>query len=649
MITEDLITYIQEKRRKNISDTEIASRLSKAGWHSDDIKEGFNKINPPMPTESISNISVQASEIETSQKSDPYRELPELEVKKDIEEKILPKVVMPPIVPLSQNKIMQDVRPTSPAIQPLTQVKVETPVILQPEFKKEDFIPALIPKIEEKIQPEVKAPFMDNLPKSAILSSYSQDLSNATMLTEETVPSNKHRLLKWIIIILVLGIIGGGAFAIFSGNMKLPAFSFIKKDPKAVIANMMLEQNQSKSYKVETNVNISIPSFANITNGLLSGATVSSLDKDNISVHAKGIVGQSSSTPAVEYAATIKGSFMKNDIVTNVKHDGINSYVTVPDLHFLIGDMAPEVGVVAIPNGQMGPILGLLPNTFQEVIAKIDIYKLATNIIPAKTIVPPIKDFIENTNVIDKGEEDILGVPTYHYELQASRDSAKTIMNSIVEMYISDLSPNQRVNIEEAVGSTTLRSLEVWIGKGDNIVHQYKVSLAIPLGKVLGLEDKGISGSEVRLDWQSAYYDFDISNNIEIPKDAISLTEFIYSINDLKIKNLVSLLDPSAKVLKNAEGSFGPRANSNGSCINPSAGSLFSPLGHKKGATTAVGSIADIMNKILNITGGAGACFSTSTAWAAAFPLSDAASSLCVDSTGMTKTLTSPLAGTLCK
>ena len=48
MITEDLIDYIKAQRGKNILDTEITLKLAKAGWHSEDIKQGFEKLNPPV-------------------------------------------------------------------------------------------------------------------------------------------------------------------------------------------------------------------------------------------------------------------------------------------------------------------------------------------------------------------------------------------------------------------------------------------------------------------------------------------------------------------------------------------------------------------------------------------------------------------------
>jgi hypothetical protein len=117
----------------------------------------------------------------------------------------------------------------------------------------------------------------------------------------------------------------------------------------------------------------------------------------------------------------------------------------------------------------------------------------------------------------------------------------------------------------------------------------------------------------------------------------------------MKIKNEISSFGSYAKTLYNAEGSFG-RQNLIGSCTNPKSGSLFSPLGHVKGATSAVGNIAGSMTDILSLSNGIGSCYSTNKNWAIEFPLvSNPNSFFCADNTGVSKMSAIPLTGIVCK
>lgn len=673
MITEDLIAYIQEQRRKNLSDTEISSRLRKAGWHEDDIEEGFKKINPPVvsapkviPSPSVdistSNISVQSKELESPKKEiDPYRESPLA-------------FSYPPIVPLSQSLSKgikklesEEVSYEAPVdikkeeIKPKEDIKVftsqtvfspQSSLEVKPVFTESELMPNLIPKSQPVSTPQ--SPSVSpgpSLPADAMITTFSRDILASTQKIEELPKKKSKKPLIFASIILLFIIIGGVAFAMMKGYIKTPSFSFIKKDPKIVLENIMSQPYLNKPYKVKTDLNITIPTFANITNGLLNGSTITSIDKDYFSIHTDGIISQTTPTPLVEYATTIKSSIMKNDIVTNIKYDGINSFVSVPDLSWLFGDLAPKASNVSIPNGQFEPVLALLPPTLDDIASKIDIYKLASKFAPNEKVLFMFKDFINNANIVDKGVEDVKGVNTYHYELQADRASTKELLTYISSMLVSNLSPNQKASVDKAIGSATLSSIEVWIGKDDNMVYKYKASLSVPLGKVLGLEDRGISGSEVKVDWQSMYYDFGVKNNVELPESSVGLSDFMNSISDLRIRKILSSLPQSAKTLRNALGNYGSKSNPTGSCLNPNQGSLFSPVGHKRGAVNAVGNIAESMNEVLGITNGAGSCFSTPQAWAAAFPLaSDPNKYLCIDSTKSdVVSLSLPLSGTLCK
>ena len=138
-------------------------------------------------------------------------------------------------------------------------------------------------------------------------------------------------------------------------------------------------------------------------------------------------------------------------------------------------------------------------------------------------------------------------------------------------------------------------------------------------------------------------------NEISMPKDFVTADNFIKNSNDIKLKNEIKSFTTLANTLKNGEGSFGKAINKSGSCVMPSSGSLFSPVGHTKGVSSVVGDIANTMNNILLKTNNIGSCYSNLTAWAMEFPLeSETGLSFCIDNTGISNTITTELKDVKC-
>jgi hypothetical protein len=265
-------------------------------------------------------------------------------------------------------------------------------------------------------------------------------------------------------------------------------------------------------------------------------------------------------------------------------------------------------------------------------------------------VINSFRDFINKTNITTVGTEDIKGISTYHYEVVADRSITKEFLNKLINIFAINMSESEKLKLSDIAGSTNFQSIDIWVGKNDNNIHQYKFTLSVPLSKVLGLNDKGIGGNEVKLDWQTTYYDFDIDNKVVTPSEAFPVSSLVNNLNDAKIISIISDFKPLAMNLKNAEGSYGKRTNPNGSCTNPNPSTLFSPVGHAKSATAAVGDIALVMSRLLDATNGAGFCYSTPTAWALSVPVQSTPNSFyCTDSTGKVSNLNNPITGPVCK
>lgn len=703
MITEDLIVFIQSQRRKNISDDSIKLRLATVGWREDDIKEAFAKLVVPPPiarvapepiasqtsplvmpeikqtltptVKPVAQASIARPEI-IAKTIDPYRENPENNEPVSLSDKVwVPIKIAPKPQPVVY--VIPEEKKKEPQVQPQNQtISSPSAPIAKPIFaksfseanpktastelsaeQKQSTSPSSLSDL--KLTPKAPLPVMppiNDLPNTAVLHSYQKVLSTATEANMQVAKKKRNTLLKWLLIILFLSIIGGSVFAVMGNYVTIPSFnfSFIKKDPKALLLAAPIILDELQAYKIETTAVITAPSFADITAGLVSGEAPTSSDTDSISLLATGRVNHDSGVPQVfDYKAIFKSSLFKNDLLINLTYNDHTTLVTTPDMDELLGSNAPVSTVVSVPSGQFDSFTALLPDTIERVVEKVDMDKLLSIGVPSyinNENGGVFKDFITNAVVVEKEQETIKGILSYHYELSASREATKKFLTKFIGIFTTGLSSDEKTTLENRLSAVTFDSLDVWIGKEDSKIHQYAFTLKTPLSRLIGLDDKGIAGSVVSLTWKTTYYDFNIHNDIQFPENAKPIDEFLKSITDMKIKDKISSFKPLANVFHNAIGSYGLRSNPTGSCTNPNPSSLFSPVGHAKGASNAVGAIASDMNDILTTTGGALSCYSTPLAWSLSAPLaSDPTTSFCIDSTGSSKILMTPLKGVVCQ
>ncbi len=575
-------------------------------------------------------------------------------------------VAAPLIKPAPSIVTQAPVTPSAPAVVPpmvVPPVKQATPV--QPAFVSpqketlESSISSILGQQKPMTRDSQHASVDANLSKRAMIYSYKQDsMLSASQPTAKKVHKVTIKITKPVgIAIAAIFLVGAFSFIFAKGYIQLPRFalSIVKKDPQTVLLEATSKFKHVKSYKSQVSMRLTLPSFATITTGLVSGNSVQGNDVDTVSITAHGQVTNSTLlTPALyDYATTIKSSLLLDDIISEWKYDGSTSYATIPSLSELFGANAPPEATVAIPNGQLGQLLPELSPNIQEVIKKADVYDIVGKGVPPyaqEQMAKAFQTFIGTVTVMEKPEETIHGIASYHYSLEASHDATKKFLTDVFDVFSIPLSDGMKQDINEGLGAATLDSFDVWVNKDTNVLDQYQLTLTAPLSKVIALDDKGIAGKEVTLSFEDTLYDVDVPNKIAMPISAISIDDFVKSIRDAKIKNIISSFPPNAKSLVNAEGGYGKKANVGGSCLDPVPGSLFSPTGHNPGASSQIGFIASTMDTLLNETDNTGSCYSTPNAWALAVPLSgDTPSYYCADSSGALVTTTAPLSGTVCK
>jgi hypothetical protein len=493
--------------------------------------------------------------------------------------------------------------------------------------------------------------------KLAMISSYSDDYMSANKLKQEVYKRRKNTLLKSLLIILIICILGGVSFSVVKGYIKIPDFnfSFIKKDSKLLLLESVFKFNSLKSYKVETEATISFPSFTSITSGLLTGESVNSKEEDYFTLLTKGeITKLESSSKFYDYSIALKSSILEKDIKTNIKTDGVRFFVDIPDLSPIFKDGLFLDGVVSLSSDQIGEMAILLPESINDKEGKEDLLEIVLrNFIkndPDKSSFS-FESLADNIEMIKKDQEIISNINTDHYIVNLDKIILKDFLSKTSFILLNNLTEEEKSDFDKIWNSVSIKSLEVWIGEKDNNIYRYKFSLSVPLTKIIGLEDKSISNKEVILDWQTTFSDLDVPNSVIVPiANAMSFDDFSKKVADLKIKNAVFSLVSSTVEIKEVMGSYGLKLNTSGSCTNPVSGSLFSPLGHTKNASTIVAKIANTMNLIVAQTGENSKCFSSSKAWAISVPLnSDPNTYFCLDSAGNSLDLKGPINKTSCK
>ncbi len=693
MITEDLIIYINSQLKKNISRDVIITKLVNSGWHKEDIEEGFIKINPPAIN--IDKNNHLYKEIEEEIKNDMISTAPSAKTEGVVSD--APKIWTPmSITPKKSNEFKNDrniinsstpksilneneellpsllpKKSDSPQIDTLNNQSLEN-IIIAPFFnpstsivkeEKEEILPENIIPDSKIIHPIIltKKPSHIDLPKAVVFTTSTQNIP---------VPNNikivpKKRMSKYveiIIIILIITIICGGAvYAVNKGFIKAN-LSFIKKDPKVLFLNSQNKIINLEYYKVDNEVNISFPSLANITNGLINNESVKSDDRDKIAIKSTGSIDKKNKSNLSESLVTINSSFFKNEIVTDIKSDGLNLYINIPDLSQILNKNVPKVGLVSVPINKVNTYLKEFPEVVTNRTKMFNFSKILNNNISdsSDNIPSLIKDYIHEAEFVEKVEEKIKGINTYHYEINASQQLNKRLLANLTKVFMrGDATGEDLKSMDALFGSIKIDSLEFWVGKNDDIIYQYRLVLSIPLSKIIGFEDKGISGEDVEFDFKRTYYDFNVPNKIEVPTNAMPIIDFINNIHEANLKSEVSSLKSSARLLLSSEGSFGKQSNLSGSCLNPTTGSFFSPVGHSKTSNEAIARISETLNSVLTTTKGMGLCYANSKAWAFAIPLSDNYQSLsdmnqpqsyfCVDSIGSEEVIDSPIKNPKCK
>ena len=680
MITTELVDYIKKQFSKSISGDVIISKLISAGWHKEDIDEGFliienesKKAISELPEKETSVIKEKNTEVEIFKEELPVSLVEEPKI---IEKEIIdtPKIWTPMAVPVVEEKRIEIPKVN---LEPENTIKI--PEVINPKYfdTKTELIPTLKPKrvfnsFDSIVAPkkEIKAvnnsnaknqptknSLVKNLPQSAMLSSYPTDSLSVNRENEELSKPKKRKFFKWAIFILIFLLAAGMVWFFANGETN---FSLIKKDPKVLLLNSSKNLSTLKAYKTETSIHITLPSFFNITSGLVSGEAVESLDKDSFLINILGIMNKDKNDITSDTFITAKSSILEDYIISTIKENGPDLFISASSFNQVLNEKNSPSDFIKIKKNEVNLIPLLFKSEIQSKLNKINLYKILSNgmasYINSETLIE-YNDLINQAEITEKGQGNIKGMDAYHYSISLDKKLLKKFFDKIIENYTSDLSKEEKENLNLILGSSTLNSFEIWIGKGDNNIYQYLIDLDTPLSKIIGFEDASIGDKKINFIWKTTYFDFDKINNISIPEDSISMSDFFNVIAEEKVKEDVISFEKLASALYKKERVYGKNSNKSGSCMNPVSGSIFSPVGHPKNVNTQISFISLLLKKILGDKNENAHCYSDPKAWSFTVPIlndytknvEEIKYNFCADSTGLKKELIEAPTGVVCK
>lgn len=656
MITSELISYIKRQLENNVSKDLIASKLIGAGWRESDVREGFLNIGSDYEIKIPETPKIEIKKEETV----IIKETPKVEEEIEVQN-----IELPVFEPKKAEQVVKETpKVWTPSSIPIREIKTETPVIQPTPTIKKEFVSAETPQITKEVEQKPRIEDTRNISKVAMISSYQSDMMSLSKKKEEIILPKKKFSFKWIIIVVILLALSYLAWAFVNGSLNFKDINIsalTPKDSKTLILNNSQVLSSLKSYKTETNIEILSPSFANPISGLITG-DVSSAEKDSILINTLGILNKSEEGVFSDSFITIKGSLVKDYINIDVKSNGSDLFVTIPDLSKETDKLVPPPSTVKINKEEFDLVPTMFSKEKEGRLKMVNLYNLISGGLSSyieNDTLSVYNELVKNANITEIGVESIKGIETHHYTISTDNTSSKNLLTKVAEYFTLNLLDEDKVKLADMIDSIKIKSFDLWIGKDDNNIYQYSVSLDIPLSTILEAGDKNIDGSNVSISFKTTYYDLNIQNNIFMPSLFTPASDFINNAKEIRFKNMVFSFRKLADVLYEKEKSYGVKSNTSGSCLNPVAGSLFSPLSHSVNLSQEVKDISDLMNEILGITNGNGFCYSTTKDWSFTIPISESyetpalpqggyTSFFCVDSTGAKENLTSYPKGSFC-
>lgn len=329
----------------------------------------------------------------------------------------------------------------------------------------------------------------------------------------------------------------------------------------------------------------------------------------------------------------------------------------LPDFSSIMPKFPLKSGWISMNASDADSIIDMLPesvNKFQLRMQKEFVLNSNKDSV-WQSVMKILEDTLSKAQITDRGDEIINNTNTTHYDIVIDSLVVKESILSVIKTTPDLFSDQDIEQLSEVLNTLTIQSIELWIGKKDNLIYKYSFEASLPLSKLLSVNEKNFSESMATVNITELYYDYGSDVVANVPDQAVPVLQSLKDAQNEAIdsKTRIALqvdFANAARNLKKIEGSYGLKSNTKGDCVNPVSGSLFSPLGHKSKTINTIGLVSEQILLILDNTDNVGSCYSTTSAWAVAVPLKSKPDTLfCVDSTGKVADLKIPITGPVCK
>lgn len=614
MTTPELLDYIKLQNSRGVTNDQIRSTLAASGWKDAEIEEGFS-IALPKVQESVVNVTTAPTQSVSAQSSDVYRE----PIGADPLPEFMPKLAKKPSASVSDSP--------STTFTPRTSALSQSPsTIVQP-----------------------------------VLSSYPKDMESFSKISSQMVmPKRRSYALPITILVMLVLLGGGGAYFYMKGFFK-PSFTvpFLEQDPNVLVSNVPESFTSMKSLKADINIDITFPSVNSLVDSLLGGVAYvpsgSSNPTDTFSISGNGEfdIANNALSMNLNFANSHLGD---EGLATNiVKKDGL-TYIYVPDMTRFFGEYTPASAFVSMDSAGYESVFGLLGSSYSENKNIQSIKNLLVHGLPGKQVGKSLYEVVKSGTIASSVDEVLGGINTKHFHINLQKDNFVMGLQSIAQSLFGDSTDSTAlVRRDNFIKDINIESVDLWIGKDDNLLYKYEFMASLPMSRVVGQIDQNIDPQTVNFKVSVLMHDFGTALAISAPENSfqgeVYATSVKMAMDDKKLKNNLESFSLLSRTFYQDNGkSFGKKSNSGGSCVTPIAGSLYSPLSQKASVADDISSMQSVLTSIISITSGKALCYSNSNSWAIYVPtVRDISKAYCVDNKGSVSMVSKLIKGPSCE
>lgn len=641
MINDELIKYITIQKSRGISRENISTKLITAGWHTDDVKEGLDKVfiatTPSVATPLSSINSAQtASPATPANSASQYTPMSSNPIQNSTPQ--TSSFVAKPIAGYgSSPSPSTNIPPKSEATMPNLMPKVQgpagaVPMGSVPNTQNPNPAPSAFnsftPMQKPQQTPVANVMSTGPLPQGAVTSSYRKDYQNIESVGGRR-KSHWGRFFFVLFLIIVLGL-GGVVFANVKGYISLPFdIPFLKPSPEQIMSKVKMGLSDLDTFHVDTKATIkvsgesTVPSFSDDmfmsddSAEPISG-TIEMEIKTDYDLRDENISKFSSN---LEFSLSAL-DFFKISLDTDVVAIGETLYFKLPQ-KFVQNIFDGEEGIEWVSLSKTD-----LDN--KELYTTIESQEYDSKKLEEIAQIITDSEFVSSAEYI--GMQKVNNENLRQYNITIAKENLRSVFNKLI-LAIDDPSfEGANKEIREMLDSIGDIDLNIWVAKG-NVLRKFEASTQ------MNYTSDGIT-AKVEINVESTISKFNESlPEIVAPSPVHSITEILQEAQkdgaDMEVKSYLSNARVEAELFHEDSNSYGV-ANTKGSCTSPVKGSMF----------YSISSLTPLIeNENISTS-----CYSTSKAYAISATMpSDPTMKWCIDSNGFSGETTNPLEGTMCK